>query len=79
MEVSGDELLEPIVTMVKKILVFFSHVLEQVVKLAANFIHDYVHLQKDMLKSLERTKPTVNEEDLEKLTKFTEDFGQEGL
>ncbi|XP_012680759.1 vacuolar protein sorting-associated protein 4B-like [Clupea harengus] len=49
MEVSGDELLEPIVTM------------------------------KDMLKSLERTKPTVNEEDLEKLTKFTEDFGQEGL
>uniref|UniRef100_A0A8C1PM68 AAA+ ATPase domain-containing protein n=1 Tax=Cyprinus carpio TaxID=7962 RepID=A0A8C1PM68_CYPCA len=34
--------------------------------------------QEDMLMSLEKTKPTVNEEDLEKLKKFTEDFGQEG-
>ncbi|TDG41882.1 hypothetical protein AWZ03_011695 [Drosophila navojoa] len=33
---------------------------------------------RDMLKSLSRTKPTVNEEDLTKLRKFTEDFGQEG-
>ncbi|XP_057696880.1 vacuolar protein sorting-associated protein 4B-like [Corythoichthys intestinalis] len=32
----------------------------------------------DMLRSLSRTKPTVNEDDLQKLTKFTEDFGQEG-
>ncbi|KAG7327521.1 hypothetical protein KOW79_009127 [Hemibagrus wyckioides] len=32
----------------------------------------------DMLRSLEKTKPTVNEEDLKKLLKFTEDFGQEG-
>uniref|UniRef100_A0A672JRL0 Spastin/Vps4 C-terminal domain-containing protein n=1 Tax=Sinocyclocheilus grahami TaxID=75366 RepID=A0A672JRL0_SINGR len=32
----------------------------------------------DMLRSLEKTKPTVNEEDLEKLKQFTEDFGQEG-
>uniref|UniRef100_H2ZS70 vesicle-fusing ATPase n=1 Tax=Latimeria chalumnae TaxID=7897 RepID=H2ZS70_LATCH len=32
----------------------------------------------DMLSSLARTKPTVNEQDLEKLKKFTEDFGQEG-
>lgn len=32
----------------------------------------------DMLRSLSNTKPTVNEEDLEKLKKFTEDFGQEG-
>ncbi|XP_055384593.1 vacuolar protein sorting-associated protein 4 [Condylostylus longicornis] len=32
----------------------------------------------DMLKSLSRTKPTVNDEDLTKLRKFTEDFGQEG-
>jgi len=31
-----------------------------------------------MLKSLSRTKPTVNEDDLKKLRKFTEDFGQEG-
>ncbi|XP_053950867.1 vacuolar protein sorting-associated protein 4 [Anastrepha ludens] len=33
---------------------------------------------RDMLKSLSRTKPTVNEDDLVKLRKFTEDFGQEG-
>ncbi|XP_044216525.1 vacuolar protein sorting-associated protein 4B-like [Thunnus albacares] len=32
----------------------------------------------DMLRSLSNTKPTVNEQDLEKLQKFTEDFGQEG-
>ncbi|TSK53715.1 Vacuolar protein sorting-associated protein 4B [Bagarius yarrelli] len=32
----------------------------------------------DMLRSLEKTKPTVNDEDLKKLEKFTEDFGQEG-
>lgn len=34
--------------------------------------------QDDMLRSLASTKPTVNEQDLEKLKKFTEDFGQEG-
>lgn len=45
------------------------------VKLRAHII---LHSQKDMLNSLEKTKPTVNEEDLEKLKKFTEDFGQEG-
>ncbi|KAG7272958.1 hypothetical protein CRUP_035790 [Coryphaenoides rupestris] len=32
----------------------------------------------DMLRSLSNTKPTVNEQDLGKLRKFTEDFGQEG-
>ncbi|KAM3619998.1 uncharacterized protein V6R79_016852 [Siganus canaliculatus] len=32
----------------------------------------------DMLRSLANNKATVNEEDLEKLQKFTEDFGQEG-
>ncbi|XP_015446329.1 vacuolar protein sorting-associated protein 4B isoform X1 [Pteropus alecto] len=32
----------------------------------------------DMLRSLSSTKPTVNEHDLLKLKKFTEDFGQEG-
>lgn len=31
-----------------------------------------------MLNSLSRTKPTVNEDDMIKLDKFTEDFGQEG-
>lgn len=34
--------------------------------------------QNDMLKSLASTKPTVNEDDMKKLDKFTEDFGQEG-
>uniref|UniRef100_A0A8C1MTM0 vesicle-fusing ATPase n=1 Tax=Cyprinus carpio TaxID=7962 RepID=A0A8C1MTM0_CYPCA len=48
MEVDGEKLLEPIVSM------------------------------SDMLRSLTNTKPTVNEQDLEKLKKFTEDFGQEG-
>ncbi|KAL2090261.1 hypothetical protein ACEWY4_014949 [Coilia grayii] len=48
MDVSGDELLEPVVNM------------------------------KDMLNSVEKTKPTVNEDDLKNLRKFTEDFGQEG-
>uniref|UniRef100_A0A2P2I0Y2 vesicle-fusing ATPase n=1 Tax=Hirondellea gigas TaxID=1518452 RepID=A0A2P2I0Y2_9CRUS len=32
----------------------------------------------DMLRSLSESKPSVNEEDLVKLKKFTEDFGQEG-
>ncbi|XP_035790273.1 vacuolar protein sorting-associated protein 4B-like [Anopheles albimanus] len=32
----------------------------------------------DMLKSLASTKPTVNEEDMKKLDKFMQDFGQEG-
>ncbi|RXN27708.1 vacuolar sorting-associated 4B isoform X1 [Labeo rohita] len=48
MDVPGEKLLEPIVSM------------------------------SDMLRSLANTKPTVNEQDLEKLKKFTEDFGQEG-
>lgn len=34
--------------------------------------------QSDMLRSQSNTKPTVNEQDLDKLKKFTEDFGQEG-
>lgn len=32
----------------------------------------------DMLRSLQNSKPTVNDQDLLKLRKFTEDFGQEG-
>jgi len=31
----------------------------------------------DMMRALTKTRPTVNEEDLTKLKKFTEDFGQE--
>ncbi|XP_066156695.1 vacuolar protein sorting-associated protein 4 [Euwallacea fornicatus] len=48
MEVDGDKLAEPPVTM------------------------------SDMLRSLSTSKPTVNDEDLVKLTKFMKDFGQEG-
>lgn len=31
-----------------------------------------------MLKSLATSKPTVNDDDMAKLRKFQEDFGQEG-
>ncbi|XP_039286829.1 vacuolar protein sorting-associated protein 4 [Nilaparvata lugens] len=48
MDVPGDKLYEPAVTMT------------------------------DMLKSLATSKPTVNDDDMKKLDKFTEDFGQEG-
>uniref|UniRef100_A0A673CVW1 vesicle-fusing ATPase n=1 Tax=Sphaeramia orbicularis TaxID=375764 RepID=A0A673CVW1_9TELE len=48
MDVPGEKLMEPVVSM------------------------------SDMLRSQAHTKPTVNEQDLEKLKKFTEDFGQEG-
>lgn len=33
---------------------------------------------KDMIRSLNSIRPTINEDDLTKLKKFTEDFGQEG-
>lgn len=41
-------------------------------------LHEPVVCMADMRRSLTSTKPTVNENDLEKLKKFTEDFGQEG-
>ncbi|KAG8249515.1 Vacuolar protein sorting-associated protein 4 [Homalodisca vitripennis] len=48
MDVPGDKLYEPPVTM------------------------------SDMLRSLATSKPTVNDDDMAKLRKFQEDFGQEG-
>lgn len=42
-----------------------------------NIIHLW-YLQRDMQKSLATTRPTVNEDDMAKLEKFKEDFGQEG-
>ena len=33
---------------------------------------------KDMLNSLQSSKPSVNKEDVEKMDAFTRDFGQEG-
>lgn len=54
---------------------FPTHILYQY----KNIIFIYpLSFQADMLRSLSSTKPTVNEQDLEKLKKFTEDFGQEG-
>lgn len=48
MDVPGDKLLEPVITMT------------------------------DLLRCMANSKPTVNDEDLQKLKKFTDDFGQEG-
>ena len=48
MDVPGEKLFEPVVTM------------------------------QDMMKSLSSQKKTVNEEDLDRLQKFTDDFGQDG-
>lgn len=41
-------------------------------------LHEPPVTMNDVLKSLSTSKPTVNSEDLKKLDKFTEDFGQEG-
>jgi vacuolar protein-sorting-associated protein 4 len=68
MEVDGDKLFEPPVTMVRKRLRP-----TQISSLNVAF-----SLQMDMSKSLASTKPTVNEDDMKKLDKFTLDFGQEG-
>ena len=38
----------------------------------------FFFLQSDMQQAISRQKPTVNDEDLDKLKKFTDDFGQEG-
>lgn len=46
--------------------------------LSCLFLFFVLCFQPDMMRSLANTKPTVNEQDLEKLRKFTEDFGQEG-
>ena len=35
-------------------------------------------VQTDLLRCMANSKPTVNDEDLQKLKKFTDDFGQEG-
>lgn len=71
MDVPSDKLFEPPVTMV-------SRRQEITPATSCNWFIFPVFLQRDMLKSLSRTKPTVNEDDLTKLRKFTEDFGQEG-
>ncbi|KAH8299243.1 hypothetical protein KR044_013092 [Drosophila immigrans] len=70
MDVPSDKLFEPPVTMVSDCIC-----LTNITSVINVF---YFGLQRDMLKSLSRTKPTVNEDDLTKLRKFTEDFGQEG-
>lgn len=67
MDVDGEKLYEPPVTMVSRGGVFL-----------LSFFNNSNSLQGDMLNSLSRTKPTVNDEDMIKLQKFTDDFGQEG-
>uniref|UniRef100_A0ACB8FCI9 Vacuolar protein sorting-associated protein 4B n=1 Tax=Sphaerodactylus townsendi TaxID=933632 RepID=A0ACB8FCI9_9SAUR len=67
MDVPGDKLLEPVVSMSSGFIV-----------LAGLARQLFSAEQADMLRSSANTKPTVNEQDLEKLKKFTEDFGQEG-
>ncbi|KAF5296073.1 hypothetical protein FQA39_LY12695 [Lamprigera yunnana] len=41
-------------------------------------LHEPLITMNDMSRSLATSKPTVNEDDMKKLEKFTEDFGQEG-
>jgi vacuolar protein-sorting-associated protein 4 len=66
MEVDGEKLFEPPVTMVS--------ILKRIFRTFPT-----TNLpQGDMLNSLSRTKPTVNDDDMKKLQKFTDDFGQEG-
>lgn len=67
MDVDGEKLYEPPVTMVSL-----------VINLLSTTISNFYCQQGDMLNSLSRTKPTVNDEDMKKLQKFTDDFGQEG-
>ena len=38
----------------------------------------YFYQQNDMIRALTTVKPTLNEDDLLKLKKFADDFGQEG-
>ncbi|KAK3603424.1 hypothetical protein CHS0354_009407 [Potamilus streckersoni] len=47
-------------------------------KVPGNKLLEPVVSMSDMLMSLQTQKPTVNEQDLKKLQKFTDDFGQEG-
>lgn len=68
MDVEGEKLYEPPVTMV----------ILELIQNQMNFQFSTLSFQADMLNSLSRTKPTVNEDDMIKLDKFTEDFGQEG-
>lgn len=74
MDVPGEKLLEPVVSMVRnRRLSVINKGADRGCILTLIF-----SLQADMLRSQSNTKPTVNDQDLEKLKKFTEDFGQEG-
>lgn len=72
MDVPGDKLFEPPVTMVRP------KEQKNLKKSGSGIEMENFVFQSDMLKSLASTKPTVNDDDLKKLEKFTEDFGQEG-
>lgn len=78
MEVPGEKLLEPVVSMVRNQISAFNLQYKWSDWSGPALTCSVVSVQADMLRSLSNTKPTVNEQDLEKLKKFTEDFGQEG-
>lgn len=63
------------------ILLMFFFLLKQMFSsfYVSHNLSDFVSLPKsDMLMAISNSKPTVNEDDLKKLQKFTEDFGIEG-
>lgn len=67
MDVPGDKLWEPVVSMVSHLFI-------------CDWFFGWLKFspQSDMLRSLTTTKPTVNADDMTKLDKFKDDFGQEG-
>ena len=71
-KINGDKLLEPVVCMV-----FTDYTYLQI--LGSGCLRWlFGALQDDMIQAIARSKPTVNEADLEKQRAFTRDFGQEG-
>jgi len=76
--VPGDKLLEPPVSMVSTVIVIDVCCTYHIIKNQVFNSCNTCFFQSDMRRSLETSKPTVNDEDMEKLDKFTRDFGQEG-
>lgn len=80
-DVPGDKLFDLPVTMV--FITLSDYLYELNIKRGSHsqdncFYSVLFNFQTDMMKSLALTKPTVNDDDLQKLQKFTDDFGQEG-
>ncbi|GLG98818.1 Vacuolar protein sorting-associated protein 4B [Gryllus bimaculatus] len=67
MDVPGDKLFEPPITMSNELRIKEKKV----------FLKEF-QAKNDMTRSLATSKPTINSDDMAKLDKFKEDFGQEG-